>query len=288
VRRFSLTPRGGTATLRPGTYPHVVINHLHRKKLDANRDVVEAACGDPEAETAWNEFHDFLNVAKDAVLRETGKGWYMDMHGHGHDIQRLELGYQLRGTQLDLSDATLDATKAYEDTASFKTMSEFDTAYSLSGLLRGSTSLGTLYANHGFPSIPSSSDPSPQGDPYFRGGYNSARHGCGVEAGPLGGVSGGNLCSVQIEANYTGVRDNSANWNKFGDATATVLDSYLSTHWGISLSGGSTPPPPSANLTTTAADGAHTDSLGKVAGTFTYKVCEAGTTTCSNEASVTF
>lgn len=43
-----------------------------------------------------------------------------------------------------------------------------------------------------------------------------------------------------------------------------------------------------AKVTTTANDGAHTDSIGKVSGTFTYKVCEAGTTTCSNEASATF
>jgi endonuclease/exonuclease/phosphatase family metal-dependent hydrolase len=43
-----------------------------------------------------------------------------------------------------------------------------------------------------------------------------------------------------------------------------------------------------AKVTTTANDGAHTDSLGKVSGTFTYKVCEAATTTCSNESSVTF
>lgn len=44
-----------------------------------------------------------------------------------------------------------------------------------------------------------------------------------------------------------------------------------------------------SKLTTTANDGAHTDSLSKgSSGTFTYKVCEAGTTTCSNDSSVTF
>jgi subtilisin family serine protease len=44
-----------------------------------------------------------------------------------------------------------------------------------------------------------------------------------------------------------------------------------------------------SKLTTTANDGAYTDTLGRGAsGTFTYKVCEAGTSTCSNDASVTF
>ena len=39
---------------------------------------------------------------------------------------------------------------------------------------------------------------------------------------------------------------------------------------------------------TTANDGAYTDNLGRASGTFTYKVCNVGTTTCSNEASVSF
>ena len=41
-------------------------------------------------------------------------------------------------------------------------------------------------------------------------------------------------------------------------------------------------------LTTTANDGAYTDNLQKKTGTFTYQVCNAGTTVCSNSASVTF
>lgn len=42
-------------------------------------------------------------------------------------------------------------------------------------------------------------------------------------------------------------------------------------------------------LTTTANDGAHTDSTSnRGQATYTYQVCEAGTSTCSNEATVTF
>jgi len=39
---------------------------------------------------------------------------------------------------------------------------------------------------------------------------------------------------------------------------------------------------------TTTNDGAYTDNLNRASGTFTYKVCNVGTTTCSNQASVTF
>jgi subtilisin family serine protease len=44
-----------------------------------------------------------------------------------------------------------------------------------------------------------------------------------------------------------------------------------------------------AKVKTTTNDGAYTDKIGRsVTGDYTYQVCEAGTTTCSNEDSVTF
>jgi hypothetical protein len=45
----------------------------------------------------------------------------------------------------------------------------------------------------------------------------------------------------------------------------------------------------SAFLVNTANDGAYTDSTGAHGhGSFTYRVCNAGTQTCSNQATVTF
>jgi hypothetical protein len=41
-------------------------------------------------------------------------------------------------------------------------------------------------------------------------------------------------------------------------------------------------------LVTTPNDGEHTDALGRVSGTYTYRVCSAGTTDCSAPTSVTF
>ena len=41
-------------------------------------------------------------------------------------------------------------------------------------------------------------------------------------------------------------------------------------------------------IATTANDGSHTDSLTQKSGTFTYKVCSAGTSVCSNTATVRF
>ena len=200
---------------RFGKYPHV-------------------GCGNAEAAQALTEWHAFIDVAKSAVLKAHGKGWYMDMHGHGHAVPRLELGYLLSATQLDGTDASLDASSALENSASILTLS-LASPLSFSALLRGPTSLGTLYAGLGFPSIPSSSDPRPSGTDYFNGGDNTRRHSCSSSASPLGGITGGMICGVQIEANFAGVRDNAANRERFADVTAQVLEQYLRVHWGLLL-----------------------------------------------------
>jgi hypothetical protein len=211
---------------RTGKYPHVIINRLHRRKLDANRDLLEAACGNAAAATAWHDFHDFIGVAKNRVLTDYGRGWFTDVHGHGHEIQRLELGYRLSGSELRLSDATLDGSTTYENKSSFRTFSQLS-PLSFSAVLRGTTALGTLFATSGYPSVPSAQDPAPaSGEPYFNGGYNTDVHGCN---------SGGNICGVQIEHHYTGVRDNADNRAAYAAALAEVYDVFLAQNFGLSL-----------------------------------------------------
>jgi hypothetical protein len=223
---------------RFGSFPHVVINHLHRIKLDANRPISDAACGSSDAGVAWLEYHTFLDIAKLAVLKQSGKGWYMDMHGHAHAIQRLEIGYDLSATDLRRSDSALDTGTAAEDASSISTVSKDETNETFSKLLRGPNSLGALYAANFFPAVPSLNDPFPQtGQLYFNGGFSTERHTCGTAAGPLGGLSGGNICGVQIETNMTGVRDTRENRERFAAVTAAILEAYLSTHWGIQLGG---------------------------------------------------
>jgi hypothetical protein len=219
---------------RFGQYPHVIIAHIARRKLDANRTAPEAACNNAEAEAALREWHAFIDAASRSVVQSFGKGWYMDMHGHGHTIQRLELGYLLAAADLQLSDGELNADPGLTNAVSIATIVKAS-SLPLSAMLRGPTSLGTLYANNGFPSLPSAQDPRPNGAPYFSAGDNTRRHTCGAEAKSYGGVTGGRICGLQIEANYTGVRDNAANRNRFGDVTAVVLEQFLSTHWGLRL-----------------------------------------------------
>jgi hypothetical protein len=210
---------------RTGKHVHVVMVHLARVKLDANRDISEGAQGDAEATIAWQDFQRFVRDAKNAVTARYDGGFFVDLHGHGHDIQRLELGYLVDADALRLPDATLDAEPAHETESSIRTLS-VRSPLSFAELLRGPASLGALFEREGFPAVPSHSAPDPGTDPYFRGGYNSSLHGC---------RAGGTICGVQIEANRIGVRDTPENRRRFADALALALTEYLDAHYELDL-----------------------------------------------------
>ena len=204
-----------------GCYPYIIINRLHRLKLDANRDIGDAADGDPMAEQAWGEFHDFIQTAKDSITQNFGKGLYLDLHGHGHDIQRLELGYRISKTKLQMTDLELDG---FVDDASIKNLINNNSDnLTLSQFLRGADSFGEYYEEENFPAVPSQTDPFPIGsDPYFSGGYNTERHGSKLE---------GVIDGIQIECNWDDVRNTEANRDVFATATAQVLRKYLEKHY---------------------------------------------------------
>ena len=199
-----------------GHYPHVIISRIHRIKLDPNREIVEAAQGDPEAERAWYEFQTYIEEAQ-AIVEETfGKGFYIDLHGHGHAIQRLELGYLLSSSDLGQSNEALSGV-SFVNKSSVKALAESSGA-SLADLIRGPRSIGTLMEIEGIPAVPSVSQPNPSGNPYFTGGYNTARH---------GSRNGGQVSGVQIECNFTGVRDTEENRQAFSVALGRVLETFF-------------------------------------------------------------
>ena len=206
-----------------GKYPHVIINRLSRTRFDANRDRAEASCGNAAAAVAWEEWHALLDTARAAVTAASGRGWFVDLHGHGHAIPRLELGYLLTNANLDRPDPQLNAL---EMSSSVRSLSQDDTTTSFAELVRGPQSLGALFAAEGFRSIPSPSDPAPSGAEYFDGGYNTRRHGC---------VAGGTICAVQIEANFAGVRDTEANRSRFAQAIVRVTRAFLAARWGLTI-----------------------------------------------------
>ena len=130
--------------MRFGCYPHLIINRLARRKLDANRDLPEAACGNPLAEQAWYDYHEFIDSTKNAVVATYGRGIFIDLHGHAHTIQRLELGYLLSGAELRKPDDSLNLP-AYVQESSIRRLAENNLhQYKHAQLLRDSFALGTL------------------------------------------------------------------------------------------------------------------------------------------------
>ena len=205
-----------------GERPHVIISHLRRTKLDPNRDIGEAALGNDEAERAWREYHGFIDMARETVATDHGAGLYLDMHGHGHDVQRLELGYLLSGNQLDtFDDPALDALDGQGTSLAglgARTEAPF------SSILRGPESFGGLLEAAGVPAVPSPRWPGPEIDtipgdePYFSGGYSTRRHGS-VDGGPIDGI--------QIEHNFRGIRETPEDRATYAEVLAEVIVTWV-------------------------------------------------------------
>lgn len=207
-----------------GRHVHLIICRLHRSKLDANREVIEAAQGQPLAEQAWREHHDFIEQACAEAVRQYGVAFLIDLHGHGHKDPRVELGYlhtpvEMAGSEgaLNIPDFANGGSLGWIAARSNLTYTE---------LLRGPLSLGALLEARGFASTPSPRMTVPD-EPYFKGGYTVARH-C---------VSSRNVTGLQIEANRPRLRDTAANRLAFAKALTGSLDVFFSTHLGIRLDG---------------------------------------------------
>jgi len=207
-----------------GKRPHVVLMHLRRRKLDANREIDEAAQGNRHAERAWHEYHGWIETARAIVSTTHGRGFYIDMHGHGHQEQRLELGYLLRGSELAVSDAELN-DPGLVDKSSVKLLAS-QTEGGLAALLRGEKSFGEMMVRRGYRAVPSKSEPHPAGKPYFTGGYSTVRH---------GSRHGGVIDGLQIEHNNKGVRDSAESRRAYARVLAETILEYMETHMGLQL-----------------------------------------------------
>ena len=84
--------------------PNLIYTTLWRERMDANRSLPEATCGNEESESVWTLYHQKIQHAKDSVQHHFGRGLLIDIHGHVHEIQRVELGYLPSGQELNLTD----------------------------------------------------------------------------------------------------------------------------------------------------------------------------------------
>lgn len=211
---------------RTGRRPHLIISHLARIKLDPNREIVEGAQGNVFAVQAWNEFHGFIVAARDSARADHGFGHLIDLHGHGHDIARLELGYALGATELNLSDAALNAP-GYSWMSTLRTLHLSRPGLAFTDLIRGPRSLGDLFNLRGVPAWPSPQFPVIGDAEFFNGGHIVREHSCIHDNDTVHGV--------QIECHFAGVRDSAASRADFAARFANVLQPYLWDNYGYDL-----------------------------------------------------
>jgi len=194
---------------KSGKTPHLIICHLKRLKVDCNRSKDLACEGDKQALKVWEDFQGYIEKAKKSIRKKGKKVLFIDLHAHGHEIQRLELGYLLRAEDLRKKGKEFSSLQATSSVKDLVNEAAFDE------LIRGKKSLGTLLHSAGFPSVPSLEIKEPgKGNKFFRGGYNTMRHGAQKSKGCF---------AIQIECNKKGVRDSEKNRLKFGDALSRSL-----------------------------------------------------------------
>lgn len=206
-----------------GVEPYVVSALISRKKIDLNRDVELATCGHSIAKEVWQEYHKNVEEAIRDAIDEFGGVIFIDLHGHGHEIQRLELGYLLSNEELRESYEGSGETDQLIEKSSLTNLISANPEIEIQDLLTGENAFGTIMESEGVPAVPSMQDPFPYpNESYFTGGYNTRRYTSDDYPDVFG---------WQIEANFDGVRNSDENWSKFSKAFSKAimvqLEEYL-------------------------------------------------------------
>lgn len=209
---------------RTGHGPHLIASLLHRVKLDPNRDLAEAAQGDPGAERVWRRFQACVDWAKRDAVAAHGFAFLVDVHGHGHPIARIELGYALYSAEINQSDAQLDAGDAGRRSSLGHLQAR--SRQGIAALLRGPASLGAFLEQQGVAVIPAPGTPRPLQDPYYSGTY-ILRHHASAEFAHVDGV--------QLECPFPGIRDTAAHRAAFARAFVNALAQFLERHYDYKL-----------------------------------------------------
>jgi hypothetical protein len=208
---------------RYGAAPHLIICHLARVKLDPNREIKEAAQGGVTAEKAWHEYHGFIREAEQVIMQSHSRGLYLDVHGHSHEKQRVELGYLLGKDEIQWPPQRLNVPEVAERSSIrlLDKSSEEDFA----GLLRGPHSLGAMLEQRGVPCVPAPGVEVDAADLYFNGGYDTETH---------GSMDGVGLDAIQLEVPRK-FRDEKTSREALARALSDALAPYFEKHFKMAL-----------------------------------------------------
>jgi len=198
---------------RTGKIPHMVVNLLHRAKLDANRDIVDAAQNSKEAQEAWREYHGAIKKAKESFNGEPGL--LLDFHRQRHGLETTELGYVY--TKDELNAGNLDSLGPISSISALLAR----TGLSAESLMSGEESLGAAWEEAGYKAVPSPRQPNPGTTVYYRGGYTVQTH---------GSRDGGNVDAIQLEFPAEVINDDTRR-DTFATKIGGVLTGFHETYY---------------------------------------------------------
>jgi hypothetical protein len=217
-----------------GQYPHLVICDLKRSYVEPNIKLLHAVPHDengkphPNNEAVYNTYHGYLDDLKNEIIKIYGAGLLLDIHGHGHAVQEIEVGYSLALEALKASDEELNAEYAPRSTNYY--LSQVNKANAtMTQLVRGDSSLGQLLIKYGLPAMPSKDKAYPDsGDDYYNTGYTSRKYGSSTEHEES---TGGKLDAIQLEFNRNARQE--ATIPATADAAAKAIRDYLNLYYRL-------------------------------------------------------
>ena len=205
-----------------GYQPYIVYAKIHRIKLDLNRSLETSHCEDDTSNGLWQLFHDQIFNYRQEIISKFNRGLLIDFHGHGHPIQRIELGYLLKSDMLrELSNDV--SVVPYSETSISSLIENHPKNKQLGDLLFGDDALGSLLSKNGFPTVPSSTDRAPKsGEPFFSGGTNTREYGSKYQNG---------VDAIQLELNRNGLRQDNEDRERFSKVFTEILIDYMKIHY---------------------------------------------------------
>ena len=187
-----------------GLYPHIIYNNISRSKLDPDLNQMDGAQGNSYANLSYGTYHSFLQTAIDSVEAYFDAGILLNLVEHNHSNQKVELGYLLSASDLDLTNLQLNS---YSAQSSVSQIADISTS-SFSEVIRGYNSLGTLIVGrsytsndvaYSFEAVPTLDNPTIGSTDYSSGGYTIAQY---------GSSNGGKINGIDIATPFAGFRDN--------------------------------------------------------------------------------
>ena len=203
-----------------GCYPHIIFCHLHPSKLNAVDEIDSAAGTHPVARNAWEEFHEFIEIAKEQVTIDWGKGHYFEMHGNGHAEMWNEIGLGVSKVYLNDSDEAILSRLPYSTVKNLCTEGGAD----FLEIIKGETSLGGLLQERGWKSVPSPTHPAPEDGGFFFAGWNTWLHGSRYD---------GTIDATHLENYYVFMQI--ANRAEYTHDLAASILIFMETHYGFTL-----------------------------------------------------